>query len=90
MKNIYLLFSKSEQNKIILLFLGILIHGLIEITSIASILPFMTIVIDRSIIDTNFFLSYLYNFLDLNSYNDFLVVLGLIVFALLLFSNWAK
>lgn len=87
MKNIYLLFSKSEQNKIILLFLGILIHGLIEITSIASILPFMTIVIDRSIIDTNFFLSYLYNFLDLNSYNDFLVVLGLIVFALLLFSN---
>ena len=87
MKNIYLLFSKSEQKKIILLFFGILIHGFIEITSIASILPFMSIVIDPSIIDTNFFLSNLYNFLNLNSYNDFLIVLGLIVFVLLLFSN---
>ena len=87
MKNIYLLFTKSEQNKIIILFFGILLHGFIEITSIASILPFMSIVIDPSIIDTNFFLKYLYNFLNLNSYNDFLIVLGLIVFALLLFSN---
>ena len=87
MKNIYLLFTKSEQNKIIILFFGILLHGFIEITSIASILPFMSIVIDPSIIDTNFFLKYLYNFLNLNSYNDFLIVLGLIVFVLLLFSN---
>lgn len=87
MKNIYLLFSKSEQSKIIILFFGILVHGLVEITSIASILPFMSIVIDPSIIDTNFFLSNIYNFFNFNSYNDFLIILGSTVFLLLLFSN---
>ena len=87
MKNIYLLFSKSEQSKIIILFFGILVHGLVEITSIASILPFMSIVIDPSIIDTNIFLSNLYNFFNFNSYNDFLIILGSTVFLLLLFSN---
>ncbi len=87
MKNIYLLFTKSERLKILILFFGILIHGIIEITSIASILPFMSIVMDPTIINTNIFLSKLYNFLNFTSYNSFLVSLGLLVFILLLLSN---
>ena len=82
MKNIYLLFTKSERLKILILFFGILIHGIIEITSIASILPFMSIVMDPTIINTNIFLSKLYNFLNFTSYNSFLVSLGLLVFIL--------
>ncbi len=87
MKNIYLLFTKSERLKILILFFGILIHGIIEISSIASILPFMSIVMDPTIINTNIFLSKLYNFFNFNSYNSFLVSLGLLVFILLFFSN---
>ena len=87
MKNIYLLFTKSERLKILILFFGILIHGIIEITSSASILPFMSIVMDPTIINTNIFLSKLYNFLNFTSYNSFLVSLGLLVFILLLLSN---
>ena len=64
MKNIFLLFSKSEKNKILILLFGIFIHGLIEITSIASILPFMSVVLDSSIINTNIILSNLYNFFN--------------------------
>ena len=87
MKNIYLLFSKSEQNKILLLFFGILIHAFVEITSVASILPFMSVVMDPSIINTNFILNNFYNFFNFDSYNEFLIILGLVVFVLLLISN---
>ena len=87
MKNIYLLFSKSEKGKILVLLFGVLIHSFIEITSIASILPFMTIVMDPSIINKNDLLYILYNFLNLSTYNDFLIVMGFAVFGLILFSN---
>ncbi len=87
MKNIYLLFSKSEKRKILILLFGILIHSFIEITSIASILPFMSIVMDPSIINKNELLYILYNFLNLSTYNDFLIVMGFAVFGLILFSN---
>ena len=87
MKNIFLLFSKSEKNKILILLFGIFIHGLIEITSIASILPFMSVVLDSSIINTNIILSNLYNFFNFSSHNNFLIALGSIVFLLLLISN---
>lgn len=87
MKNIYLLFSKSEKRKILILLFGILIHSFIEIISIASILPFMSIVMDPSIINKNDLLYILYNFLNLSTYNDFLIVMGFAVFGLILFSN---
>jgi ABC-type multidrug transport system fused ATPase/permease subunit len=87
MKNIYLLFSNSEQKKILLLLFGILIHGFIEITSIASILPFMSLVVDPSIINTNLILKYFYGYFNFNNYNNFLIALGFIVFVLLLVSN---
>ena len=47
----------------------------------------MSIVMDPTIINTNIFLSKLYNFFNFNSYNSFLVSLGLLVFILLFFSN---
>lgn len=87
MKNIFLLFSRSERNKILLLLLGILIHGLIEITSIASILPFISIIMDPSIISKNVILLNLYSFFNFSSTVSFLTILGLIVFVLLIFSN---
>lgn len=87
MKNIFLLFSKSERNKILLLLLGILTHGLIEIMSIASILPFISIIMNPSIISKNVILINLYSFFNLDSHISFLTILGLIVFVLLIFSN---
>ena len=87
MKNIYLLFSEAERKKILMLLIGILIHGFIEITSIVSILPFMSVVIDPSIIDKNYLLNNLYIFLNLGNHNSFLIVLGFTVFVLMLFSN---
>jgi ABC-type branched-subunit amino acid transport system ATPase component len=87
MKAIFLLFSKYEKNKILILLFGIFIHGLIEITSIVSILPFMSVVLNPSITETNIILNNLYNFFNSNSHNNFLIILGSIVFLLLLISN---
>ena len=86
MKNLYPLLDSNEKTKIIFL-LFILLHGIIELTSIASILPFMSLVMEPEIINSNSYLNSIYIYFKFINYDDFLIATGLLVFALLALSN---
>lgn len=70
-----------------MLFGGMVIRGLVEVAGVASIMPFVGVVSNPEIIHTNKYLSYTYDFLGVSSDKSFLLILGLIVFAVILINN---
>jgi len=82
-----ILFTESELKKLILLFVGILIMALLEVVGVASIAPFMAVISTPEMIHENSYLSALYTLFNLNSNNEFTILLGVGIIALLLLSN---
>lgn len=88
-KKLIFLLSKNELNKTILLLVMILIMALIDMLGVASILPFMAILMNPELIETNFFLKILYeftNFFGVENNQEFIFVLGIFVFLILIVS----
>lgn len=85
-KILYLL-NKRERLRVYILFLSILVSAVVDMLSIASIMPFMAVVSNPGVIETNSYLRWGYNCMFFTSTNHFLIFLGLIVFALIIFSN---
>lgn len=63
------------------------ISGLMQMTSIASVMPFMTVVAKPKFIFTNPFLTDIYNLFGFVSTNSFLVSMGIVVMLILAVSN---
>ena len=61
-KNLLKLFNFNERKKIVLLIIGMLLLAVVEVVGIASIIPFMSIIIDPNSVHTNTYLSELYNY----------------------------
>tara|TARA_Y100000768_G_scaffold63599_1_gene43738 strand:- start:40054 stop:41811 length:1758 start_codon:yes stop_codon:yes gene_type:complete len=89
---IYIL-SPDERKKTFLLLFMIVVMALVDMLGVASILPFMAVLINPEIVESNYFLNIMYQF----SYNfgivdkkDFLIFLGFLVFAVLIISLTIK
>ena len=85
-----ILFTRSELNKLILLFFSILIMAILEVVGVASIVPFMSVIASPEIIHNNTYISNLYNFLQVDSENEFIIFLGIAIIVLLFLSNIAQ
>ena len=86
---LYFLLAPSERKRAAILLLMIIIASLIETIGIASILPFMMVITNSSIIETNYVLSNLFNFFvvqGIENKQQFIILLGAIVLILFLFS----
>jgi ABC-type multidrug transport system fused ATPase/permease subunit len=91
-KLLYLITIKERKNAAFLLLMIILV-SLVDLMGIASILPFMAVVTNQSLIETNEVLKFFFNFLSIfgvKNYNQFLLALGIIVFLLLILSLFLK
>jgi len=86
-KKILTLLDKKSRKKLILLLYGMIFMGLLEVLSIASIAPFMGIVVDSSIIDSNKYLNFVFLYFGFQDHNNFLVASGLVVLLLMVGSN---
>ena len=67
----------------------ILIMALLDVIGVASVMPFMTVLTNSELVETNSLLNILYKYsfiLGVESKNDFLFFLGFLVFILLVFS----
>ena len=62
LKKISSLLNPLEKRRAFLLFLMILVMALLDMIGVASILPFMTVLVNPEIIETNMFLNKLYDF----------------------------
>lgn len=88
-KLLQLLSSKEKFYLYILLF-GLILMGFVEMVGIASILPFMAVVTNPDIIDTNRWLNLIFNFLNFSDHKGFLIFLGVVVLVLLVVTNLLK
>ena len=88
-KKIISLLSSYERKRAFLLLLLILIMAFLEMIGVASILPFVTVLTNPSVIETNIVLNNIYKVsstFGIENHQQFLFALGILVFALLILS----
>ena len=82
-----ILFTESELKKLSLLFVGILMMSVLEVVGVASVAPFIAVVTTPEMIHENHYLSTAYQIFNINSDNEFIVLLGIAIIVVLLLSN---
>ena len=88
-KKILFLLTPRERKSASLLLLMILIMALLDVIGVASILPFMAVLTNPSLIETNLILNTMFeasNIFGVKNNQQFLFFLGVCVFLLLIFS----
>ena len=81
--------SPREQNRTFLLLIMNLIMSLIEMIGVASIMPFIAVLTNPEIIETNSIIQKLFEIsisFGVDNTNEFIIFLGVLVFLLLIFS----
>lgn len=89
LKKILYLLSPQEKKSATLLMLMILVMALLDMIGVASILPFMAVLANPEIVETNLIINELFKFsnlLGVKNHKEFLFLLGIILLALLIFS----
>ena len=89
-QKIFDLITKKEKFRLYILLLCSVLIALVDMAGIASILPFMAVVSNPEVIDTNRWMQLFYQSLNFSNVKYFLVFLGTIVLSLLIFSNLFK
>jgi ABC-type multidrug transport system fused ATPase/permease subunit len=84
------LLSSVEKKKLIILMLMILIMALVDMLGVASIMPFMAVLANPELIETNKILAEMYVYSKSADKESFFFILGLIVFFILVFSLFFK
>ena len=88
-KKLLFILSKEERKRGAFLFILILIMAFIDMLGIASIMPFIALLTNPEIINTNEILNFAYkkgSAFGINNEQDFLIFVGIIVFCLLIAS----
>ena len=78
--------ERNEKIQFAFLFCMILIMALFDVLGVASIFPLMASLADPTIVETNPYLFYLYEFFEYQDPKNFLFFLGAIVFCIFVFS----
>jgi ABC-type multidrug transport system fused ATPase/permease subunit len=81
------LLNKREKKQVFVLFIGMVFRGIIEVAGVVSIMPFIAIVANPSIINSNKYLSFAYQYFDFQSSRTFLIVIGFLVLCVIVLNN---
>lgn len=84
------LLSPRERLNLLLLFVGQVGVAGLEMAGIASIMPFMAVVVNPNAVQTNRWLKYAYDLFRFTTIREFLFFLCLVVIGLIVFGNLAK
>ena len=80
-----ILTNKEKQNAFILLFL-MFIMAIVDSLGVVSIMPFMKIISNQNIIDSNIYLNFVYKNLRFHNKKSFIYFLGISIFLFMIFS----
>lgn len=89
-RRLYGLLLPEERRRARLLFVVMLVVAILETAGVVSIMPFMALVANPQVVETNRFLANLYQMLGFGSTNAFLIFAGLVTLLLLALSNAAS
>jgi len=76
-KILFKILTKREKKGVIILFILILVLSVIEMASVISVMPFLAVAAKPDLIQTNVLLKKVYDFLNFDNTNSFLIALGL-------------
>src|SRR6056300_1471656 len=88
-KKIFYILTKKERLGAVNLLMLTLVMALIDMLGIASIMPFISLLTNPEIINTNFFINFAYmkaSTLGIKNEQEFLIAVGIFVFLLLIIS----
>lgn len=86
-KKIKIIITPQEKWPLLVLITSILLAALFQTLGVVSILPFMSIVMRPEIIESNRWLSWLYNSLDFTSVNSFIIFIGTLMLLIIIIGN---
>jgi len=86
-KKIKIIIVPQEKWQLLVLFASILLSAFFQTLGVVSILPFMTIVMQPEIIESNRWLSWLYNSLGFTSVNNFIIFMGILMLLIIIIGN---
>lgn len=89
-KRLLAILTKNERRKLIFVLFGVILMGLLEVVGVGSIMPFLSVASDPSIIHENTYLKWGYNTFGFENDRDFLISLGIAVIAFLFISNLSR
>lgn len=85
-KKIIKILSYQERKQALIILIITLIMALLDMIGVASIMPFLAVIANPEIIETNVMLYKLFIFFEFETKNDFVFFLGCVAFILLIFS----
>ena len=88
-KKLFFLLSSSQRKDLGLLLIMITIMALLDIVGVASILPFMAVLTNQELVETNIILKTMFeasSIFGVETKQDFIFALGILVFLLLICS----
>ena len=88
-KKILNILTKKERKGAVYLLIMVLAMALIEMLGIASIMPFIALLTNPEIINTNSFINFAYqkaSIIGIKNEHEFLIAVGVFVFSLLIIS----
>ncbi|MHB8422909.1 MAG: ABC transporter ATP-binding protein [Leptospirales bacterium] len=86
-RKLFFLLAPGHRTRLFGLMFLVVLSGFMEIGGIASIMPFMGMVVDPNIVSHNHWISLLYSSLSFSSPRHFLIFLGVLVLCVLFLSN---
>lgn len=89
-KKLTCVLDRRDKRLALYVLLLTVVVAIIEVMGVASIMPFMAVLTNPSVIQTNPLLSFLYDFLDFNDTESFLFFLGVSVLIFLVGSTFLK
>ena len=79
--------SGRERSRLLLLAFAVMVMAVLEVINVSAIMPFLTAAIDPGAMEEQRVLAFMHELLGFPPRESFLVVLGLMVFALMLVTN---
>jgi ABC-type multidrug transport system fused ATPase/permease subunit len=89
-RKLFDLLTGQERRRFFLLLAMIIVMALVDMAGVASILPFLAVVSDPTMIHKNAYLAAAYDWLGITNDQTFLITLGLAVFVMVIVSTVVK
>ncbi len=86
-KQILQLLTPKQLKKIVFIQFAVIVTSIVELFGVTSIVPFMAVLTNPTVIEANRFLDWLYTYIGSQSSNDFLIFLGYAVLLLIVLGN---
>lgn len=87
LRKLFALLTRRERRNLYILFVAVLVMASLQVASVASIMPFLSVASDPEVIQENQYLHWAYSTFGFEQRSSFLIALGIGAFTVLVISN---